>query len=401
MGAVDYGERCHRADWRSAGALVHRHQLQRLLGSRLPGPVRGVRANRSHHAGVHQSASSTTLFRGGRSRRRRSPKAATDHDDDAGGNSRIAASGSLPRDWLRFPAPVRNRYCRRSDRSPHHEHISAAHALCVGRARNRRAARGRRRVRGRRARGLEQTPEPYSNTFVIPGPGIQLLDLRNGRLFEMNSLVYGILGGVLLLCVFAGSLAPQNSAGTNPQRAQDSRSDPPPATTPATNPPASTTPDPQFTPDLPELPKRMFGMIPDFENTNDIPANHRPMTVSQKFVLALHQAFDISAHLGNAFQAALQQAADSQPHYGEGWTAYGKRFAAAEGDQISGSLLIYGALPSILHEDPRYFRKGRGSTIARMWYAANRTFVTPRDNGSSGFNNSEAFGQLISCAISP
>jgi len=38
--------------------------------------------------------------------------------------------------------------------------------------------------------------------------------------------------------------------------------------------------------------------------------------------------------------------------------------------------------------------------ISRMWYAANRTFVTRRDNGTSGFNNSEIFGQLISCGIS-
>jgi hypothetical protein len=74
-----------------------------------------------------------------------------------------------------------------------------------------------------------------------------------------------------------------------------------------------------------------------------------------------------------------------------------KAFCAAEGDQISGSLLIYGVLPTILHEDPRYFRKGRGSTISRMWYADNRTFFARRDNGTSGFNNSEAFGQLISC----
>jgi hypothetical protein len=199
----------------------------------------------------------------------------------------------------------------------------------------------------------------------------------------MNSLAFGILSVALLPGVFVSSLSAQNSAGTSPQHS-----------------PASTAPEQQLAPDLPELPKRMFGMIPDFENTNDIPANHRPMTVSEKFVLALHQSFDISAHLGNAFQAALQQAANSQPHYGEGWNAYGKRFAAAEGDQISGSLLIYGVLPTILHEDPRYFRKGRGSTISRMWYAANRTFVTRRDNGTSGFNNSEAFGQLISCGLS-
>ncbi|MFZ0684169.1 MAG: hypothetical protein WAM89_01380 [Terriglobales bacterium] len=151
---------------------------------------------------------------------------------------------------------------------------------------------------------------------------------------------------------------------------------------------------------LAEPSKRMFGMIPDFGNTNDIPANHRPLTVREKFVLSLHQAFDISAHIGNAFQAAMQQAANSQPHYGEGWGAFGKRFAANEGDQVSGSVLIYGVLPSLLHEDPRYFRRGKGSTFSRMWYAASRTFVTRTDEGASRFNNSQTFGQLISCSIS-
>lgn len=144
----------------------------------------------------------------------------------------------------------------------------------------------------------------------------------------------------------------------------------------------------------------MFGMIPDFENTNDIPENRHPLTVREKYVLSLHQAFDISAHVGNAFQAALQQAGNGQPHYGQGWGAYGERFAANEGDQITGSLLIYGVLPSILHEDPRYFRQGRGSAMARVVYAIDRTFVTRKDNDASGFNISQTLGQLMSSSIS-
>lgn len=144
----------------------------------------------------------------------------------------------------------------------------------------------------------------------------------------------------------------------------------------------------------------MFGMIPDFENTNDTQANRRPMTVREKYILSLHQSFDISAHVGNAFQAALQQAGNGQPHYGQGWNAYAERFGANEGDQVTGSVLIYGFFPSILHDDPRYFRRGGGSTFARIWYAVNRTFVTRRDKGTSGFNTSQILGQLISCGIS-
>jgi hypothetical protein len=133
---------------------------------------------------------------------------------------------------------------------------------------------------------------------------------------------------------------------------------------------------------------------------NTISTSPIPMTADQKYEFALHQAFDPSAHVMNMFRSGLEQAANAQPHYGQGWGAYEKRFAAGELDQITGSTLIYGFLPSILHEDPRYFPRGRGSAMARAWYAASRTFVTQRDNGTAGFNTSETLGQLISCGIS-
>jgi hypothetical protein len=124
------------------------------------------------------------------------------------------------------------------------------------------------------------------------------------------------------------------------------------------------------------------------------------MTADQKYAFALHQAFDPSTHVVNAFRSALVQAANGQPHFGQGWGAYEKRFAAGELDQITGSTLIYGFLPTVLHEDPRYFRRGSGSAMARAWYALNRTFITRNDNGTAAFNTSETLGQLISCGIS-
>jgi hypothetical protein len=197
---------------------------------------------------------------------------------------------------------------------------------------------------------------------------------------------------------FAAPQGQQSAHETKPQPTPDSKANSPTPTdaNPQADPGAGKSSDPESE----ALPKRMFGMIPDFENTNDIPVNRRPLTVREKYILSLHQAFDISAHVGNAFQAALQQAANGQPDYGQGWGAYGKRFAANEGDQITSSILIYGVLPSILHEDPRYFRQGKGPTMARVWYAINRTFVARKDKGTSGCNNSELFGQLISNGIS-
>jgi hypothetical protein len=77
--------------------LVYGHQFQRFLGRRLPGPFRRVRADRRHHARVHQPAARPRLCGGRRRRRRRRAEAAPDHDDHAGGHFGIAARGHVPR----------------------------------------------------------------------------------------------------------------------------------------------------------------------------------------------------------------------------------------------------------------------------------------------------------------
>ena len=56
---------CHRTHWRPACSFDDWHQFQCFLRRGLPGAVRRVRANRSHHARIHQSASSTALFHRG------------------------------------------------------------------------------------------------------------------------------------------------------------------------------------------------------------------------------------------------------------------------------------------------------------------------------------------------
>lgn len=149
-----------------------------------------------------------------------------------------------------------------------------------------------------------------------------------------------------------------------------------------------------------EVPKRIFFIIPNFMTTNDQPENQDPLTPKQKFAIAWHQFFDESAHYGNLIQASISQAADGLPHYGQGWGAFGERFAAQEGDQFTGSMLIYGVLPTLLHHDPRYFRKGRGSAWSRIGYAASRVLISRTDSGNSTFNYSQVFGQLGQAGIS-
>jgi hypothetical protein len=180
----------------------------------------------------------------------------------------------------------------------------------------------------------------------------------------------------------------------HPAARAQSLTPPPPASQSTSGPSAELLENDDYTP------KRMFGMIPDFQSSSQIGAVEKPLTASQKFRIAAGDAFDISADVGNLFQASLQQATDGQPNYGEGWGPFGKRFAAAEADQVSGSFLIYGILPTVFHEDPRYFRRGRGSARSRVWYAFSRSVITRNDDGRAEFNKSQVFGQLIANGIS-
>jgi hypothetical protein len=158
------------------------------------------------------------------------------------------------------------------------------------------------------------------------------------------------------------------------------------------------TPDPRAQQD--ENPKRILGFIPNFQSKDDIPQNQTPLAAKEKYILAYHQTVDFSAHIGNAFQAALQQASNGQPHYGQGWGPYAQRFGAAEADQVTSAFFIFGLLPHVLKDDPRYFRKRYGSPWSRIRYAATRTVITRTDAGGRTFNTPQVLGQLLQQGIS-
>jgi hypothetical protein len=181
-----------------------------------------------------------------------------------------------------------------------------------------------------------------------------------------------------------------------------SATDPSAASAQSSSPSAQSNPNAPANPNAPqdENTKRILGFIPNFQSKDDIPANQRPLTVKEKYILEYHQTVDFSAHVGNLFQAALQQASNGQPHYGQGWGPYAERFGAAEADQVTSAFFIFGFFPHILHDDPRYFRRRYGSVWSRITYAASRTVVTRTDAGTSTFNIPQVAGQLLQQSIS-
>ncbi len=79
---------------------------------------------------------------------------------------------------------------------------------------------------------------------------------------------------------------------------------------------------------------------------------------------------------------------------------YAKRYGADFTDAFTNELFTVGVFPTLLHEDPRYFRKGTGGGRRRTGYAISRIFVARTDSGGERYNFSELFGNLTSGAIS-
>jgi len=145
-------------------------------------------------------------------------------------------------------------------------------------------------------------------------------------------------------------------------------------------------------------PGRMFGILPALNviDTKSAP----PMTSGQKFHLAIMSTIDPTAFVGAGIKAGIYQASNFPPGFGHGASGYGKRYAAAFGDGASGKLLRIGVFPSLLHQDPRYFRKSQGSVPGRLGYALSRTLVTRTDAGGRAFNWSRILGSFGSAALS-
>ncbi len=116
--------------------------------------------------------------------------------------------------------------------------------------------------------------------------------------------------------------------------------------------------------------------------------------------IAFRDSFDLPVYPIAAAFAALYQIENQNPSFGQGMAGYGKRFAAAYGDQMIGNMMTEGIVPSLTREDPRYFRRGEGSTWSRTRYALTRIFVTRTDSNHNTFNFAEFGGNAFAVAVS-
>jgi hypothetical protein len=144
--------------------------------------------------------------------------------------------------------------------------------------------------------------------------------------------------------------------------------------------------------------QRILGIMPEFNMMNN--AQAPPLTSKQKFHLFWKSSTDPFVFLITGIDAGISQAEDDFPGYGQGVEGYFKRFGASYADTFDGNLWGNAILPVLLHEDPRYFRKGTGSVGGRIVHAALSTVWCRRDNGTWGPNYANVMGNIIGGGIS-
>jgi hypothetical protein len=143
--------------------------------------------------------------------------------------------------------------------------------------------------------------------------------------------------------------------------------------------------------------QRVLGVIPNFYVVYDS-TNAVPLSTRLKFRLAMRTALDPVTVAGVGVLSGVQQAGGT-PNYAEGAKGYGQRFGANAVTGFSDILFAGAVLPSLLHQDPRYFYQGTGTVSSRLRHALFSPFITRGDNGRTQLNLSSLGGDLASSAL--
>jgi hypothetical protein len=142
--------------------------------------------------------------------------------------------------------------------------------------------------------------------------------------------------------------------------------------------------------------QRILGFIPNFYVSYD--KNAAPLTPKLKFELALKIAIHPVTFAGTTLVAATDQASH-YPDYQEGLKGYGQRFGSIYVNDLTDIMVGGAILPSILHQDPRYFYQGTGTKRSRFIHALSSPVICKGDNGRLQPNYSSLGGYLASGAI--
>jgi len=142
---------------------------------------------------------------------------------------------------------------------------------------------------------------------------------------------------------------------------------------------------------------RLFWIIPTFTVSDS--KSPTGLSSQKKLRMFFDNSTDPFTLSYVAVSAGLAQANNDLAGYGQGAAAYAKRFGAGMADESASSFFRTFLFPSLLHQDPRYFRKGSGPWKLRFAHALIRPALTNTDSQRKAFNWSGLLGGLAASAL--
>lgn len=148
-----------------------------------------------------------------------------------------------------------------------------------------------------------------------------------------------------------------------------------------------------------QQPKRILGLMPNYRSVSGGAVRARP-TFKTNFIIATKQNFDYSSFVFNEITSLAAEGLDEHPKLGKGipgaWAYSWRGFV----DKTDGTYLQAFLLPSILHEDTRYYAIGSGNSTKRVAYASTRWLLTRTYSGHQTLNLASLGGKVATQAIS-
>lgn len=210
-----------------------------------------------------------------------------------------------------------------------------------------------------------------------------------------------LVAGVVLVFCATSSFPQQTAANMQPSQPgapQQQR----PAVTPAGTPTLPNAPVPTPKRDIPkplQQPKRILGLMPNYRavSAGAIPP---PPAPREAFKIATENSFDYSAFVFVGITSMIAEGTDTHPQLGKGIPGYWGYYWRGFVDKTGGNYMVDFVMPTIVHEDERYYAKGEGPFLNRAVYAATRILITPNYHGKNTFNAAEIVGRGVSQGIS-
>ena len=125
-----------------------------------------------------------------------------------------------------------------------------------------------------------------------------------------------------------------------------------------------------------------------------------PPTPKQAFIIATQNSFDYSSFIFVGITSLLAEGTNAHSQLGKGTAGFGRYYWRGFVDKTDGNYLVIFALPTVFHQDERYYAMGKGGIWKRGFYAATRILITPDYHGHNSFNASELLGRAMAQGIS-